>query len=34
MFERYESYRDSGVEWLGEIPRKWKTIRIKDISTL
>jgi len=23
-FPRYEIYRDSGVEWLGEIPSHWK----------
>ena len=23
-FPRYESYKDSGVEWLGEIPEHWK----------
>lgn len=26
--ERYENYRESGVEWLGEIPSHWKTVRI------
>ena len=25
----YESYKDSGVEWIGKIPREWDTIRIK-----
>lgn len=24
QFPRYESYKDSGVEWLGEIPSHWK----------
>ncbi|MBZ4194205.1 MAG: restriction endonuclease subunit S [Candidatus Contendobacter sp.] len=23
-FPRYESYKDSGVEWLGEVPEHWK----------
>ena len=27
--QRYESYKDSGVEWLGEIPEHWKTERAK-----
>lgn len=24
---RYDSYKDSGVEWIGEIPSHWKTIK-------
>lgn len=27
--ERYESYKDSGVEWIGEIPEGWETVRAK-----
>lgn len=27
--KRYSAYRDSGVEWLGEIPQHWKRIRMK-----
>lgn len=27
--ERYESYKDSGVDWLGEIPAHWSTLRAK-----
>jgi type I restriction enzyme S subunit len=27
--KRYESYKDSGVEWLGEIPEGWEVRRIK-----
>jgi type I restriction enzyme S subunit len=26
--ERYSEYKDSGVQWLGEIPRHWKTMRL------
>jgi len=26
---KYSSYRDSGVEWLGEIPEHWKTPKLK-----
>jgi len=26
---RYEAYKDSGVEWLGDIPQGWKTKRLK-----
>lgn len=27
--ERYSEYKDSGVQWLGEIPRHWKIMRSK-----
>ena len=26
---RYESYKDSGIQWLGEIPEHWKISRLK-----
>ncbi len=26
-FEKYSSYKDSGVEWLGEIPEHWKIMK-------
>ncbi len=29
MMPRYEEYKDSGVKWLGEIPRHWELQRIK-----
>ncbi len=29
--QRYESYKDSGVEWLGEIPEHWEIKRFKHI---
>lgn len=29
-FPRYESYKDSGVEWLGELPEHWE---IKNTSS-
>lgn len=29
-FPRYPNYKDSGVEWLGEVPGHWKTSRLKD----
>ena len=28
---RYDKYKDSGVDWLGEIPEHWEDRRIKDI---
>ena len=33
-FERYDSYKDSGVGWLDEIPEHWEEVRIKDIAFL
>jgi type I restriction enzyme, S subunit len=27
----YEQYKDSGIEWIGEIPEHWKLKRIKDV---
>lgn len=29
--KRYDSYKDSGVKWIGEIPSHWKRCRNKDI---
>ena len=30
-FPRYENYKDSGVEWLGEVPGNWKTGRFSRV---
>ncbi|OQW40326.1 MAG: hypothetical protein A4S08_04805 [Proteobacteria bacterium SG_bin4] len=32
-FPRYEKYKDSGVEWLGEVPEHWDVRRIKYVLT-
>ena len=29
--ERYREYKDSGIQWLGQIPGHWKTIRVKSL---
>ena len=29
--ERYAAYKDSGVEWLREVPGNWRTLRLKDV---
>lgn len=29
--QRYDGYKDSGVEWLGEIPEHWDSIRMKHL---
>jgi len=30
MFKKYDNYKDSGLEWLGEIPSEWGVKRVKD----
>lgn len=32
MIERYGEYKDSGIEWIGEIPEGWEAKQIKRIS--
>jgi hypothetical protein len=27
--EKYEKYKDSGIEWIGEIPEHWEVNRIR-----
>lgn len=31
-YERYPEYKDSGVEWLGEIPAGWESKKIKHLG--
>ncbi|SKB58987.1 restriction endonuclease subunit S [Macellibacteroides fermentans] len=31
---RYEKYKSSGVEWLGEIPEHWEVKRVKDLTSI
>lgn len=33
-FPRYEHYKDSGVEWLGEVPAHWKSMPIRRAARL
>jgi type I restriction enzyme S subunit len=33
-YKKYESYKDSGIEWLGEVPSEWKYTRIKYLAHL
>jgi type I restriction enzyme S subunit len=33
-FPRYERYKDSGVEWLGEIPEHWETKKLKHLAII
>ena len=32
--KRYDSYKDSGVEWIGEVPSHWENCRFKDFLKL
>lgn len=29
--KRYDEYKDSGVQWIGGIPRHWKIVRLKNV---
>jgi type I restriction enzyme, S subunit len=29
--QRYPAYKDSGIEWLGKVPKKWPIVRNKEI---
>lgn len=33
-FPRYPKYKDSGVEWLGEVPEHWEVTRLSDVSEI
>lgn len=33
-YPRYESYKDSGVDWLGDIPEGWNTKRLKYVVSI
>jgi len=33
-YQAYEEYKDSGVEWLGEIPDHWQLKRVKETAIL
>ena len=32
-FPRYPEYKDSGVEWLGEVPGHWEVVRLNTTAT-
>jgi type I restriction enzyme S subunit len=31
-FEQYDSYKDTGVEWIGEVPAHWRLDRVKHLT--
>ncbi|HUG66858.1 MAG TPA: hypothetical protein VMM76_03835 [Pirellulaceae bacterium] len=33
-FPPYDEYKDSGVEWLGEVPAYWEVCRLKFLSEI
>lgn len=33
-YQGYEKYKDSGVEWLGEIPEHWQSLKIKRLTAI
>ena len=33
MYQKYDTYKDSGVQWLGNIPNDWEVVRFRDICT-
>ncbi|WP_072368980.1 restriction endonuclease subunit S [Hyphomicrobium sp. NDB2Meth4] len=33
-FPRYERYKDSGVEWLGQVPAQWLVIPLRQVVSL
>lgn len=33
-YKAYPEYKDSGVEWLGEIPSHWRVRRVKEIANV
>lgn len=34
MMRKYEKYKDSRVEWIGEVPEHWEITRLKNITKL
>ena len=30
-FPRYPKYKDSGVEWLGEVPEHWEAVQTRRV---
>ena len=32
MYKRYEKYKDSGIEWIGEIPEHWEENKLKHMA--
>jgi type I restriction enzyme S subunit len=33
-YKPYPAYKESGVEWIGEVPEHWKTMSLKRVATI
>jgi len=33
-FPRYPEYKESGVEWLGEVPAHWEVVPMRSVARL
>lgn len=33
-YRAYPEYKDSGVEWLGDVPAHWEICRVKNVATI
>lgn len=31
---RYDKYKDSGIEWIGEIPDSWNNVRLRFLCNI
>jgi len=34
MIKKYKEYKDSGVEWLGDLPAEWQVLRLNRIAKI
>ena len=34
QYRAYLAYKDSGIEWIGQVPEEWKTGKLKHLGTL
>jgi len=32
MFEKYDAYKDSGIDWIGDIPTDWDILKLKNVA--
>ena len=32
MFEKYDAYKDSGIDWIGDIPADWDALKLKNVA--
>ena len=33
-YKQYQKYKDSGIEWIGEIPEHWEVMRLRRLCRL